>query len=459
MSEQRDWRAWAEENGIRSVRAETISLDGVASGKYLSARKFLSGMASGWSFCDVAFGVDLSNEPQLGFDFGAWRGEMGDVFLRPDPDTVIVDPSLPGLGAVICDLVDRDGSPLPVCARSALREQVGRLARAGYTARAAIEVEATVFEESLQEARAKRYRDLHPLGGGAGALYVLGRTGDFTAFMDGVSRRLDETGIPWEGWCDESAAGQIEFNIPPMDPLRATDTYNRVKLVMRQVASEQGHSVTFMAKWSPDLFGQGAHINLSLLREGVNAFHHADDPARPSRTMRHFVAGALDTMAAATTFSFPTVNSYRRIQELNGPPTTVTWGVENKTTAIRAICRDAGQSRLEYRVPSADANLYLAFAAFLAGGLIGLERGNEPRPALDVMAWSLPDGTDPIPPTLSRATDALARDTDLTGALGTDLVDYWIGTRRWEWLTFHTGGGDPDEGVSDWELRRYFELV
>ena len=459
MSSTLDLKKWIDDNKVRSVRVETISLDGVVSGKYLSVNKFLSGADKGWGFCDVAFGVDLSNEPQLGFDFGAWRGEMGDVILEPDLDTLVLDPSIDGLAAVICNLVDRTGAPLPVCSRSTLRHQVQQLTDAGYTAKAAIEIEATVFEESINEARAKKFTDLHPLGGGAGALYVLGRSRDFTVYMDAVSKRLDEIGIEWEGWCDESAEGQVEFNLPPTDPITATDNYNRVKMVMRQVAHEQGRSVTFMAKWSPTLFGQGAHINLSLLRDGRNVFHNDQSPEQPSEAMVHFIGGALDTMAAATSFSFPTMNSYRRIQELNGPPTTITWGVENKTTAIRALCRDVKQSRIEYRIPSADANLYLAFAALLAGGQLGLTAGTEPAPGLDVMAWSLPGDVPAIPPTLSQATDALALDTDLTKALGADLVDYWIGTRRWEWLRFHTTGGDPDAGVSAWELERYFELV
>ncbi|MEU0265137.1 glutamine synthetase family protein [Nocardioides sp. NPDC006303] len=459
MSDKNDIEQWVRDNNIRTIRLETISLDGVASGKYLSVAKFLSGVAKGYSFCDVVFGVDLANEPQVGFDFGTWRGEMGDIFLQPDFDTLVVDPVAPGLAAVICDITDRDGNPLPTCARSTLRKQVRELESAGYSLTAAIEIEATVFENSIAVARAAGFCDLRPLGGGAGALYVLGRPLEFNRYMDAVSERLDAMGIQWEGWCDESAPGQVEFNLPPSDAMSAVDNYNRVKFVMRQVAFEQDHSVTFMARWSSDYYGQGAHINLSLTKDGVNVFHNAERPSQPSLEMEWFVAGALDTMAAATSFSFPTINSYRRIEELNGPPTTITWGVENKSTAIRAICRDSKQSRLEYRIPSSDANLYLAFAAFLAGGRQGLDNRQEPPAPLDVMAWSLPGGVDPLPGNLVDAVDALRQDSALTKALGPELVDYWLGTRRWEWLRFHTGGGDPDNGVSAWELQRYFELV
>lgn len=460
MSDQIDLQAWVQEHRIRSVRLETISLDGVISGKYLAAGKFLSGAEKGFSFCDVAFGVDLANEPQLGFDFGAWRGEMGDVFLRPDLSTLIVDPAVPNLGAVVCDLVDRSGRSLPTCARSNLRRQVDALEGEGYSISAAIEVEATVFTEPIEALRERDFREPSPLGGGAGALYVLARPAEFTTYMDAVAERLDAIGLRWEGWCDESAPGQVEFNLPPTDAVAAVDAYNRVKFVMRQIAFEQGRSVTFMAKWSGEYFGQGAHINLSLHRDGQNVFHNRAEPAAPSETMAVFVGGVLDTMAAATSFSFPTINSYRRIQELNGPPTTISWGVENKTTAVRAICRDAKQSRLEYRIPSADANLYLAFAALLAGGRIGLARQAAPPAPLDLMAWALPEGDVPqIPASLHAAIAALDADPEFASYMGPELVAYWRGTRRWEWLRFHTSGGDPDVDVSAWELRRYFELV
>jgi len=459
MSESIDVGAWVREHGIRTVRLETISLDGVMTGKYVAVNKFLSGIQDGYAFCDVIFGVDLSNEPQFGFNSGEWRGEMGDIFLRPDVATLVVDPCEPGLAAVICDVTDRGGRPLPTCARSALRTQVQALEDLGYTIKAAIEIEATVFDDHIRDARDRGFRGLSPLGGDAGPLYVLGRPVEFNRYMHAVSARLDAMGIPWEGWCDESAPGQIEFNLPPAPALIAVDHYCRVKAVMRQVAYEQGRSVTFMARWSDDYYGQGSHINLSLYTQDGNAFYNVDTISEPSPIMRQFVAGVLATTAAAASFSFPTINSYRRIQELNGPPTTITWGVENKSTAIRAICRDEKQSRLEYRLPSSDANLYLAFAALIAGGRHGLEDGLEPPTACDVMAWALPDGVERLPTDLFQATEQLRDDTELTKRLGSDLVDYWMGTRRWEWISFHTGGGDPANGVSDWELKRYFELV
>lgn len=450
---------WIGSNAIRTVRAQTVTLDGVLVGKHLSPNKFQSGARSGWGFADIALAVDLANSAQLGFDFGNWRGEMQDVILRPDLTTLAKEESLPGLSTVMCDLVDQHGTPLPVCSRSTLARIVDEFAALGYTGRAAVEIEATVFEESISEARAQGFKNLHPLGGTHGAIYLLSRSRDFTVLMDAMADRIEKAGIPWEGWADESAHGQIEINLPPTDILTAADWFVRTKQIMREVTYEHGRTITFMARWSPDQYGQGAHINISLQRDGRNAFFEPTAPQHPSDPMRHFIGGVLRTLPAASSFQYPTVNSYRRIAEFDGPPTTATWGVDNKTCAVRAVCTTEKLSRVEYRVPSADVNIYLSMASFLAGGLIGLRNRVDPGPACTVMAWKLPPGAPRLPATLSQSIDALAADTELTEVLGRELVEYWIGTRRWEWLRFHTTGGDPAAGVSDWELERYFEHI
>jgi glutamine synthetase len=156
-------------------------------------------------------------------------------------------------------------------------------------------------------------------------------------------------------------------------------------------------------------------------------------------------------------FLTPNVNSYRRLVELTGPPMTVTWGEDNKSTALRTVARDPSSARIEHRVPAADCNIYLALAAMLAGGLIGMEESLEPPPEFREMAWLLPPDAAPrLPDSLTKAAAALTADESLAAVLGRDVVDYWLGSRRWEWIAFHTGGGDPDV-VTEYELKRYFE--
>ena len=447
---------WLSANGVSCVRLVATNHDGLVLGKHMSPPKFLSALERGSPLADTAFGVDLSGEVALGWDWGRWRGEVADIVLVPDPSTLIVDPNLDGWASVICDFTDVDGNPLPPCCRGLLKRVVARLGGLGYTASVAPEVEFMVFEQPIQDARAQGYRDLVPLGGGGRITYLMTRSRDLSVFMDTVVRRLDGLGIPWEYWSSETAPGQVEINLAPTDPLATADNVARTKLALREVAEELGRSVTFMAYGIDEHLGGGMHVNLSLSRDGENAFYGAGGG---SATLRRWVAGALETLPGAMSFLTPTVNSYRRLVDITGPPTTVTWGEDNKSVAVRTVTRDPGSSRIEHRVPSGDCNLYLALAAILAGGIVGLENELEPPPQFEGMAWSLPPGTAPkLPDSLRKATAALAADDRLTQVLGREAVEYWLGSREWEWIVFHTHGGDPD-AITDFELQRYFEQV
>jgi glutamine synthetase len=447
-----DVAQWLQDHHIRMVRIEGTNLEGAFIGKNVSPQKFLSGLSSGFAFADVAFGLDMSNVPQFGFAMPSWRGDLKDIFWHADLTTLVE--WAPGLASVIGDFCDADRLSISACPRGALRRLTGHLAEQGLVGKVAVEIEATVFEESVQEARAKGYRDLTPLGGTAGSAYHLAKSKDWSDYMNAVVLRMADVGIPWEAYSDEAAAGQVEVNIAPADPVTTSDHWARTRQIMREVAFDQGRVVTFMAKPS-DEYGQASHLNLSLLRDGRNVFF---DELGPSEEMTYFLGGLMATLEAATSFALPMITSYRRLSDMDGPPTTVTWGVGNKTAAIRAVVGHPSYSRLEYRTPGADANVYLVLAAILAGGIAGLEGKIDPPEPFDEMAWCLPPGTVRLPGTISLAADALEADELLTEVLGQELVDYWLGTRRWEWLQFHTAGGVPGPALSTWESNRYFEL-
>jgi glutamine synthetase len=228
---------------------------------------------------------------------------------------------------------------------------------------------------------------------------------------------------------------------------------------MREVAFALGHSVTFMSKWS-SAYGQGSHLNVSVSDENGNIFYNADEPAKLSERMQYFLGGVMETLEASTSFALPTITSYRRLKELEGPPTTQTWGIANKSCAVRAVLAGASDTRLEYRLPASDSNTYLTLAAFLAGGLLGLDEKITPPPAFEKMAWAVLPGSVPaVPKNLYDAVAALDKDANLRRYLGDELVDYWVGLRRWEWLSFHTETERDDDELSTWEFRRYFELA
>lgn len=449
-----DVERWCQENNISSIEIQATNLDGTFLGKTLSVGKFLGGLEQGFAFADVVFGNDLGNFPVLGFDFPSWRGELEDIFLRADLDTLCV--WRPGKAAVIGDFWRPDGEPVGVCPRNLLRHMAAEAASEGYQALAAIEIEATVFEESVQDARRIEYHGLTPLGGYAGAAYVLAKSADWRTYLERVEQRLREIGIEWEAWNDEAAAGQIEINVALGPVVDVADRWARTRQVMREVAYELGRTVTFMAKWS-DSWGQASHLNLSLVSEGSNAFF---DPDGPSDVMRKFVGGVMQAMTATSSIALPFITSYRRMLPLEGPPTTATWGIGNKTTAIRAVTSHPKQSRIEYRLPGSDANMYLVSAAVLGSGLLGIRRQIEPPPAYSGMAWCRPKDAELLPTSMHQAAAALEADTVLRTVLGAEFVDYWLGTRRWEWLAFYTmGGADTSTGLTAWERNRYFELA
>ena len=196
--------------------------------------------------------------------------------------------------------------------------------------------------------------------------------------------------------------------------------------------------------------GGGMHVNLSLEdRDGVNVFYREDAEPHHSEVLRSWVGGLLASAPGAMSLLTPNVNSYRRLIEITGPPTTATWGEGNKSVAVRTVTSAPGSSRIEHRVPSGDCNIYLALAAILAGGLIGLEDRLEPPPEFEGMAWGLPPEAAPrLPHTLEQASAALAADDRLAGVLGDELVRYWLGSRRWEWIAFHTG----EETLTRWAI-------
>lgn len=459
MPEPREVGAWLEQRGISSTRLLATNHDGLVLGKYVAAPKLASAIEAGFTFADTCFGVDPGGDVALGWDWGGWRGEVSDIRLLPDPETLVEDPELPGLASVICGFTDLDGRPLPACYRGLVAALVERLAERGLSASVAPEIEFMAFAEPIEVARAQGYRELTPLGGNTRVTYLISRSREMTLFMDAVVRRLEALGIGWESWSNETAPGQAEINLAPADPLATGDAVTRTKLALREVAAELGHSVTFMAMGIDEALGGGMHLNLSLARDGANAFYDPAEPGHHSQLMRRWLAGMLATLPGSMSLLTPNVNSFRRLVELTGPPMTVSWGEDNKSAALRTITRDPATARIEHRVPSCDCNVYLALASTLAGGLVGVEDSLVPPPELEEMAWLLPPEALPrLPDSLQRAAAALAADGRLAEALGRDVVQYWLGSREWEWLAFHTGGGDPDR-VNEFELRRHFETA
>lgn len=442
------------DDATKMVRVEGTLLDGVLAGKHLSREAFRGCLPAGVALADFANFADLAGTPQLGW-WGEWRQDaLGDMYLKPDLSTGTPVPDEPGIVSFLGNFTHQNGAPLPVCSRTLLQAQQERLAARGYDAKCAFELEFFIYEESLETARRQGFINLTPLGGPAHRpVYITQRSAEYLPFFRRLTERLEAMGIVWEAFNEEAAPGQFELNLGPADPVTSADRAVRTKRAVRDTAYEHGRSVTFMARPSP-VYGSGLHLHLSLWRDGVSAF------AQDRALMQHWVGGSLASVAGACSMYLPTINSYRRQVDFAAAPTTPTWGEDNKGAAFRTISRSESLARVEHRVASADANPYLVLATVLASGITGIEERIEPPPPADHLPWGLPKDRPRLPQSITEAAEALAADEGLRKALGDDFVNHWVDTRKWEWLMFHTEGGDPDsKDITPWEFQRYFEFV
>jgi glutamine synthetase len=361
----------------------------------------------------------------------------------------------------MADAVDAEGAPVPLCGRGLVRRLVDELAGRGLAARFAFEIEGQFFERSIAENRADGWRKLEPLGVASQLPYLSQDLHRLDPVMSEVCTRLEMLGVPWEAWNAEAAAGQFELNLAPAAPLAAADHVIHVRQVCKEVAHERGLSVTFMARVTDD-YGNGLHVHHSLSDEHGPAFYDADADDHLTTLARHWLGGLMATLAGTASFMAPNPNSFRRVKPFKAVPTHATWDIDNKSTALRVLAESAASARIEHRMGAGDLHPHLAAAVIIAGGLAGLEEGIDPPERFTKMAWGLPPGPSPavLPTSVTSACEALSADHHLRRVLGDELVDYWIGMRRFEWLQFHTGGGDASSaGPTAWELDRYFETL
>ncbi len=452
--------AWLDRHHIDVIRTHATNLEGLGLGKYCKRAKFLKSLPHGHGLADMALALDSTGLPHLTFWHSFRHRTLGDIALKPDLDTLIHDGNDANLGHCICDFSRVDGSPVNLCPRTNLKRIVGMVEKLGYSVKATCELEFYLFHDSYAEARRKKYTGLEPVGASRlQTLYSLRNACHAKTFMDEVTRRLDWLGIEWEGWNDENGTGQLELNLSPADPVKIADQVVRSKQVIYEVALDQGMSATFMAH-PVHGYSSGMHIHHSLYREGETVFHDPQRPGNYSELLLHWMGGILATMPGAVSYLCPTINSYRRLSDYSAAPSTATWGNENKSTALRLVSRSPALTRIEHRLGAGDLNPYLGLGVILAGGLAGLKYRIEPPAASDFVAWGLPDDFERLPRTIVSAAQALDGDEYLKEMLGEEEVDYWVKSRKHEWLSFHTQGGDPDSrGPTAWEFERFFELV
>jgi glutamine synthetase len=449
-----------EKRGIRKVKIGGFDIDGVLRGKYVSLDKFWSAVAGGFGFCDVIFGWDLGDVLYDNAKVTGWETGYPDAHAVIDLDTFRVLPGEPDTAAFLVDFVGEDGVPHPACPRSLLKTVVARAAKMGFRATFACELEFWVFKETPETLKQKHYRDLSPLSPGMFGYSWL-RQEQNRELCHAILDEMSAFDIEIEALHTETGPGVYEVAIKYDDVVRAADKAALFKTAMKSLAARRGLAVTFMAKWNHDLPGSSGHLHQSLWTTGdggkrgkdksTNVFHDAKGEGTLSKIAKQYLAGQVALMPELTALYSPTVNSYKRYVPGVWAPLTATWGIENRTCAIRTIPGGPSTTRLEYRQTAADINPYVAMATCLAAGLHGIEKKLVPPPGRKGDA-SDGKGLQALPRTLEEATALLSASKGARAILGEPFVDHYVRTREWEVRQFR-------RAVTDWELARYFESI
>jgi glutamine synthetase len=439
-----------EKHGIRRVKVGGYDIDGILRGKFLSLAKFWGALKDPIGFCDVIFGWDAADVLYDNSRVTGWHTGYPDTLARIDPTTFRVLPWEPDTAAFLMDFVQADGTAHPACPRGLLRKIIAQARTLGYEPVLAAEFEFFLFKETSASLHAKGFRGLEPLSPGMFG-YSWVREGQHASLCHAILDDMERFGIPIEGLHTETGPGVYEVAIEYDEALRAADKAALFKTSMKELAARLGYAVTFMAKWNHSLPGSSGHLHQSLWRDDRNVFFDAAAPHQLSAIARHYLGGQVALMPELTALVSPTVNSYKRYVPGVWAPLNASWGVENRTCAIRAIPGSAKSTRLENRQTAADINPYVAMAATLAAGLWGLEHRTEPPPPVEGDASARADLA-PLPRTLRDACALLERSPHARGLLGEPFVDHYLLTRDWECRQY-------ERAVTEWELARYFETV
>ena len=418
-------------------------------GKRFRADYFLDSVARhGTHGCSYLLTVNLDMDPLDGFKVANWDAGFGDFAFRPDLSTLRALPWQPGAALVFCDLAKHDGSLVAEAPRSVLKVQLDLLAAKGLSCYCASELEFYLFNQTYHSAFTGGYRDLQPASDYRIDYHLMQPTRD-EPLMRAIRNGMTAARVPIESSKGEWGRGQHEINFTYAEPLAMADMHVLFKQGVKEITEQQGKAVTFMAKYAPTEAGSSCHIHISLWKGGQNLFWDAKSRAG-SRLGRQFLAGLMKYSPELCLFCAPTINSYKRFQPGSWAPTRMAWATDNRTVGFRVVGHDKA-FRIENRMPGADANPYLAFAAMIAAGMAGvaekLECGEEYR------------GNAYIDPKLARLPGSLRDSVDLfdrskfaRAAFGDPVVDFYVHHARIEQQAF-------SDAVTDWEKVRYFERI
>ena len=441
--ELKELRMATDDGTVDTVLLAIADMEGRVQGKRLTARYFLDEVVeNGAEGCNYLLAVDVDMDTVEGYELTSWSSGYGDFQMKPDLDTLRPIPWLDGTAMLMADILWHDGRPVDPSPRQILRRQIERLAEHGWRPFAGTELEFIVFNDTYEEAWRNAYRNLEPTN-----LYNVDYSLLGTSRVEPLIRRIRNSmmgaGMLVETSKGECNLGQHEVNFRYTDALGACDDHVIYKNGAKEIAAQEGMSITFMSKFN-EAEGSSCHIHCSLVdNDNDNVFGNDE------QIFHRFLAGQLACMREMTLFYAPQVNSYKRFAPGSFAPTAVAWGEDNRTCSLRVVGHGPSL-RFENRLPGADVNPYLALAAMIASGLYGIENELELEPAFEGNAY---ESDKPRVPRNLRAASELFDGSDVArAAFGDEVVDHYLNRARIEIEA-------SEAAVTDWERFRGFERL
>jgi glutamine synthetase len=433
------------------VKVAVSDIDGILRGKYIHRDKFFSAVEGGFGFCDVVYGWDCHDQCYDNTTLTGWHKGFPDALARIDLGTYRMVPWDHDVPFFLGDFVRPDGSGHPLCPRQALKRVLARADKLGVVPMCSLEFEFFNFAETPQSWAEKKGVGPEPITPGMFG-YSLLRANHARDYMKALFAECGAFGVPIEGLHTETGPGVYEAAIVYSEALEAGDRAVLFKASAKEIGARFGIMPSFMAKWSQQYPGCSGHIHQSLSDGKKNLFHDAKGRAGMSKLFESYLAGQLAGLLELAPMFWPTINSYKRLVDGFWAPVKPTWGIDNRTASFRVIPGSAKSTRLETRCPGADVNAYLGLAACLAAGLDGIEK------KLKLSATPI-HGTNQGAENVPRAPRTLIETTQLFRAsdrardwFGDEFVDHFAATREWEWRQWQ-------DAVTDWELKRYLEII
>ncbi|MFL5839615.1 MAG: glutamine synthetase family protein [Thermoleophilaceae bacterium] len=436
------------DGSIDTIVAAFTDMQGRLMGKRIEGEFFLDEVVShGVEGCNYLLALDMEMDPVPGYKMANWEGGYGDFGIAPDLATLRRIPWLDSTALVLCDVVNHDGTPVVASPRQVLIKQYERAHEMGFGPVLTSELEFYLYKESYAEAWEKGYRDLTPTIPYILDYHILATTMD-EPFIQQLRRGMQAAGIPVEFSKGEAWYGQHELNLRYADAVTSADRHTIYKNGVKEIAAINGISATFMAKPSEKAIGSSCHIHASLARDRVGGGSAFVDGDEETDTFRHFLGGMRAHIRDVALFLAPTVNSYKRYAAESWAPTSISWGRDNRTAGFRIVGH--GQSRrIECRIPGADVNPYLGYAALLAAGLDGIENQLDPGPELKGNAYEAGEA-EAFPATLREAVANWEASDFVKRSFGEEVWAHYLNYGQTEQRLF-------DQVVTDYERTRMFE--